>query len=199
MTQDAGDYTRVLVVDDEVEFTELAAAWLRDGYDVRTATGGEGALATVDETVDVVLLDRRMPVMSGDEVLDEIRARGFDCPVVMVTAVEPDLDILELDCDDYLVKPVTEEEINDAVAAMCNRTAYDVWSQRFFALLSKKETLEANLGEAELADSEAYAELKSELETAEEKMASTREEVLDSGDAGADPSPGLFRDPAELT
>lgn len=47
-----------------------------------------------------------MPVRSGNEVLDKMRIAGYDWCVAMVTTVEPDLDILEMGFDDYLVKPV---------------------------------------------------------------------------------------------
>ncbi|MFB6105679.1 MAG: response regulator, partial [Halobacteriaceae archaeon] len=60
----------VVVVDDEEGIAEAYSYWLSDEYDVRTAQSGAGALETIDEDVDVVLLDRRMPDRSGDEVLD---------------------------------------------------------------------------------------------------------------------------------
>jgi len=62
----------------------------------------------IDETVDVVLLDRMMPGMSGQEVLAAIRERGLDCRVAMVTAVDADFDVIEMGFDEYLGKPRTE-------------------------------------------------------------------------------------------
>jgi DNA-binding response OmpR family regulator len=90
----------VLVVDDEPDVADSYAAFLRDRYDVRTAYGGEPALAALDEDIDVVLLDRRMPDMFGDEVLESIRGRGFECRVAMITAVDPDVDIIDMEFDD---------------------------------------------------------------------------------------------------
>jgi CheY-like chemotaxis protein len=69
----------VLVVDDDEDLAETCEYWLEAGqYEARVANSGEEALKVVDETVDVVLLDRRMPTLSGDEVLAELRDRGFD-------------------------------------------------------------------------------------------------------------------------
>ena len=101
----------VLAVDDEPDLAELYRVYLDPAYDVRIATGGEEALDAMDETVDVVLLDRRMPDMSGHEVLDAIRGEGYDARVAMLTAVEPDVDIVEMPFDDYKTKPVTKEDL----------------------------------------------------------------------------------------
>lgn len=54
---------------------DLYTAWLAADYNVRTAYDGEQALDTYNKTVDVVLLDRRLPIHSGNEVLEELRER----------------------------------------------------------------------------------------------------------------------------
>lgn len=73
---DAEAQPTVLAVDDEPDLAELYRVYLDATYDVRIATGGEEALSMMDESVDVVLLDRRMPEMSGHEVLEAIRGKG---------------------------------------------------------------------------------------------------------------------------
>jgi len=65
----SADY-RVLIVDDEPDLADLYASWLPEQYAVVTAYDGRGALDALDGSVNVVLLDRRMPGMSGDEVVD---------------------------------------------------------------------------------------------------------------------------------
>jgi DNA-binding response OmpR family regulator len=133
----------VLIADDEAELAELYAHWLADEYDVRVATGGEEALELATEAVEVALLDRRMPMMTGDEVLAALRERGIDCRVAMITAVEPDVDIVDMPFDDYLVKPVTREQLRSVVAVLLSRAEFDTRTQEFFALASKKATLES--------------------------------------------------------
>ncbi|MFC7235099.1 HalX domain-containing protein [Halosegnis marinus] len=154
----------VLVIDDEPDLADLYAAWLTDEYDVRTAYGGEEGIDAMDGDVDVALIDRLMPDRSGDEVLDRFREGGYDCRVAMVTAVEPDFDIIEMGFDDYLVKPVRRDELQEAVEALLSRSAYDRQVREYYALVSKRAALESQKGDRELADSEAYAELVADID-----------------------------------
>ena len=151
----------VLAVDDEPDLAELYRVYLDPEYDVRIATGGEEAIEAMDETVDVVLLDRRMPDMSGHEVLNAIRGEGYDARVAMLTAVEPDVDIVEMPFDDYKTKPVTKEDLVTLVEVLLHRAAFDERSQEFFALASKKAALEA----AGTTNSEEYEELIDRMES----------------------------------
>jgi DNA-binding response OmpR family regulator len=167
------DRPTVLIVDDEVNITELFSAWLEGSYDVRTANGGEAALDELDETVDVVLLDRRMPGLSGDEVLDVIREEGYDCRVAMVTAVEPDFDVIEMGFDDYLTKPINREDLEEVIESLLTRKEYDDRMQEYFALASKKATLEAAKPSSELEASDEYRTLEDEVETLEEDLSET--------------------------
>lgn len=112
----------VLVVEDDPGLVDLYARRLRESYDVRTATTEAEAFECLDDTVDVVTLDRQLPDGSGDDILEEIRARSIGCRVVMVSGLEPDADVLSLGVDDYLVKPVTLDDLEDAVDAAIDRS-----------------------------------------------------------------------------
>lgn len=157
----------VLVVEDERSLADLYAEWLEmnGGYDVRTAYGGEQALEELDEIVDIVLLDRRMPDISGDDVLEEIENQGLDPRVVMVTAIEPDFDVVEMGFDQYLVKPVSREDLLEVLEQMERLEEYDEVVQRYYQLVAKTTTLEESKPESELANSSEYQDLLSELET----------------------------------
>ena len=159
MTEDA----RVLIVDDEQGVADTYADALGDLYDVTTTYSGEEALETVDSATDIVLLDRRMPGMSGDEVLAEIRDRGLTCRVVMITAVEPDVDIVSMEFDEYLVKPVTAGQLQDVVERMLARKDLGEQIQQMFTLASRLATLEAKLDYEQLQTSEEYDELRGEF------------------------------------
>ncbi|QCC47979.1 bacterio-opsin activator domain-containing protein [Halobellus limi] len=138
----------VLVVDDDRDLADTCRYWLRDDYEVRVAYGGESALDQMDDAVDVVLLDRRMPDLSGDEVLDEIDARGYDCRVAMMTAVEPDTDIVDMPFDEYLVKPVDEDDLRETVEELLVRSEFDDRIREYFALVSTETVLdERDVGE----------------------------------------------------
>ena len=157
------DY-RVLIVDDEPDLADLYASWLPEKYAVDTAYDGRGALDTLDDSVDVVLLDRRMPGMSGDEVLEWIRERGLGCGVAMITAVDPDFDILELGFDAYLTKPVAASDLAEVTERLIRRLEYTDTLQEFFAKLSTRETLAAEKPAFELEADDRYRELEAEIE-----------------------------------
>ena len=166
----------VLVVEDEPDLADLYAAWLGDEYRVRTAYGGREALDQLDE-VDAILLDRRMPGLSGDEVLTAVRERGIDCRVAMVTAVEPDFDILEMGFDDYLVKPVTSETLRETVEGLLRRGEYDSEVQELFSLTSKKAMLESEKSASDLADNEEYQRLTGRIDELRERADESRDAV----------------------
>ncbi len=179
----------VLIVEDEPDLADLYATWLRGDYRVRTAYGGQEALDELDEEVDAILLDRRMPGLSGDEVLEEIRARGADCRVSMVTAVEPDFDIIEMGFDTYLVKPVTKDALIDTVEELLTRSSYDKGVQELFSLSSKKALLESEKSQSSLVDNEEYQELTEEIANLREELDETTEALSDHDDFV-----GLFRE-----
>jgi two-component system response regulator AdeR len=157
----------ILVVDDEQDIADLYTTWLEMEYQVRTAYGGETAIEEADDEVDIIFLDRQMPSYSGDEVLEEVRDRGLECRVVMVTAVDPDFDIIQMGFDDYLTKPVMREDLYEAVDGMQERDEYDDTMQDYFSLASKKATLEAEKTPSELQNSEEYQELTARIDELE--------------------------------
>ena len=173
-----GTTPRVLVVEDEPDLAELYAIYLSDLYDVQTATDGETALELVDEVTDVVLLDRRMPDLTGDEVLKEIRARGLETQVAMITAVEPDVDIIEMPFDDYLVKPVTKDDLHGLVEVLLRRANYDERSQEFFRLASKKAALESS-PDVSVENKAEYRDLTERMEAIRAELDDTLAELSD--------------------
>jgi CheY-like chemotaxis protein len=151
----------VLVVDDEAPIREMYAEMLSGvAGEVVTAGDGETALSLVDEAVDVVLLDRRMPGMSGDEVLEAVRASGHGCRVAMLTAVEPDEDIATMPFDTYLTKPVAVGKLRDTIGRLLALDDYEAALEERFRVAQKIGALETAKTEGELADSAAYADLK---------------------------------------
>ncbi len=160
----------MLIVDDEAEVADVYALRLRDEYDTETAYGGEEALEAVDESVDVVLLDRRMPQVSGDEVLSTIRERGLDTRVVMITAVDPDFDIVDMPFDDYLCKPVQKDDLVAAIEQQLTASRYDDRLTEYLEVSSKIALLEAEKTEAELDDSDEVGRLRERAESLRDEM-----------------------------
>jgi len=172
----------VLVVEDEPDLADLYSSWLADHCTVRTVYDGPEALDAIGEDVNAVLLDRLMPGLSGDRVLDAIRDRDLDCRVAMVTAVEPDFDIIGMGFDDYLVKPVSPDDLLDTVDQLLLRSTYDAQIQEFFALASKRALLESQKREVELRTSEEYARLEDRLAVLRERVDDTVARLSGSDD-----------------
>jgi DNA-binding response OmpR family regulator len=164
------DSPRVLIVEDQEEVAETYQLRLSDTYETEIALGGEEALQMIDDDVDVVLLDRRMPGLTGDKVLERIRNRGLDCRVVMVTAVDPDFDIADMDIDGYVVKPVDRDQLRGVVERALSIAEYNDRVQRLNSLKLKRNVLEVEMDQRELDDSESYQELVAEIETLETEM-----------------------------
>ncbi|MFC7057049.1 HalX domain-containing protein [Halovenus salina] len=170
------------MVEDESDVAETYRLWLADSYSVRVAEDGDEGLDKLGDAVDVVLLDRRMPGLSGGEVLEEIRSRGLECRVAMVTAVEPDFDILEMGFDAYLEKPVKGNKLRSTVQDLLERSTYDSMLQEYYALVEKRATLEANKTARELDNSEQYQDLRRRIEQRRDKLSETLGSVDDEDD-----------------
>jgi len=155
----------VLVVDDEQSVADAYAVQLRGSYDIRVAYGGEEALAEIDDSVDCVLLDRRMPDIHGDEVLTRIRDEGYDCKVIMTTGVDPDLDILAMDFDDYLCKPIMQDTLLDTIEQQLEPMQdRDRKLAEFFKVASTIQVLEDQLPPGKLDDHDEYQQQKARAE-----------------------------------
>jgi len=163
----------VLVVDDETAVADAYTAQLQQQYDVRTAYGGEEALDAVDATVDVILLDRRMPSLSGDDVLDEIKSREINCRVIMVTAVDPDFDIVDMPFGDYLQKPVDREDLHTAIQNQLAATEYDEQVDKYLELNTKIGILEEEKSSQELEESEEIQRIRERAEDLKEDLDET--------------------------
>jgi DNA-binding response OmpR family regulator len=182
MTDDDRTVT-VLIAEDEVDLAEVYEAWLARSYNVRVANDGESAVGLFDEAVDAVLLDRRMPGMSGDEVLDEIRSRGSTVGVAMITAVDPSVEAVSMPFDEYVVKPVGPDDLESVVQTLLRRAEHDDAMRRHYRIASKIALLERHLDSSTLADSEEYDRLQTELDAVDRELSGAAE--LDAEDVGA--------------
>jgi DNA-binding NtrC family response regulator len=110
-----------LVIDDDQSIRRTLELHLTDeGYDVLTAADGEeGARLAIDEAVDFVLLDLRLPKMDGYEVLKAIKAEKPNLSVVMITAfddMETAIEAIRLGAIDHLGKPLDLDELGEVLA-----------------------------------------------------------------------------------
>jgi DNA-binding response OmpR family regulator len=115
----------VLIVDDEPEITEIAAAYLtRGGFSVRWAATGARALEAIAlQSPDLLVLDLMLPDISGEDVCARVRQTS-DMPIIMLTAKSSEADRLrglDLGADDYLVKPFSPRELVARARAVMRR------------------------------------------------------------------------------
>ncbi len=118
---------RVLVVDDEVYLAEaIGTALARAGMEVKLAHDGQEGLLLIDAFVpDVVVLDRDLPGVHGDDVCRRIRSDHPSTRVIMLTAsgtLDQRLEGFSLGADDYLPKPFELPELIARVQALARRT-----------------------------------------------------------------------------
>jgi two-component system KDP operon response regulator KdpE len=119
---------KILVVDDEPDVAELVAMGIRfqrPEHQVTETHDGAAALDAIDrDRPDVVLLDLAMPGKDGFTVLRELRERGDDVPVIVLTAKGLEHDKvrgLELGADDYVTKPFSQKELVARIDAVFRR------------------------------------------------------------------------------
>jgi two-component system alkaline phosphatase synthesis response regulator PhoP len=117
---------RILIVDDEPEMVRGLEDNLRfEGYQTLAAGDGKRGLAlALSEAPDLILLDVMMPGMSGWDLCRELRRRGLDTPVIMLTARGEEGDRvlgLELGADDYVSKPFSLRELMARIRAVLRR------------------------------------------------------------------------------
>ena len=116
----------VLLVEDERKVARFIARALREnGFHVEVAETGELALTIAARmTFDAILLDIRLPTMSGIQVCRELRSSGLETPILMLTArslVEHRVEGLDSGADDYLTKPFAVTELLARVRALTRR------------------------------------------------------------------------------
>lgn len=118
---------RIMVVEDDKNTRRLMTAVLeQDGYQVSAAADGEEALELLDhQHVDLIVLDVMMPRMNGYEFTKELRSADNFIPILMVTAKQLPQDMKTgflMGTDDYMTKPVDEEEMLLRIKALLRRS-----------------------------------------------------------------------------
>ena len=111
---------RVLLVDDEVQFTTNMAKLLsRRGYEVSAVNDGNSALRLIDtQEFDVVVLDLKMPGKDGITTLREIKRKRPDVEVIILTGyatVDSAVDGMRLGAYDYTMKPAILQEVDEKI------------------------------------------------------------------------------------
>ncbi|HEY8534847.1 MAG TPA: response regulator transcription factor [Vicinamibacterales bacterium] len=119
---------RVLIVEDEPDLASALQRLLEDaGFSADVAGDGETGLAlALEDTYDLLVLDLMLPRLPGEKVVAELRRRGRDLPVLVLTARDlvPDrVRLLDSGADDYVIKPFEPEELVSRCRALVRRAS----------------------------------------------------------------------------
>ena len=170
----------VVIIEDEESLAELFSKRLDDEYNATIATHAGNGIAEIDAETDYVLLDRKLPGMSGDRVLEYIVDQPYDINVIIISAIDPDQNVIHQPYDEYITKTVDEGEIQDAIDRVEVKN-------RFVELLSqyvkKAETWEVVRSDLNTAESDADVDLgmiESELDEIAEEFATISSELSGS-------------------
>jgi DNA-binding response OmpR family regulator len=123
----------LLIVEDNATLSASLTKGLReDGYAVEAVGTGAAALRRLErQDIDVVVLDLGLPDIDGSEVLIQLRTRGINAPVLVLTArdaVTSRVEALEHGADDYLIKPFEYAELLARIRALVRRAAAPRWA-----------------------------------------------------------------------
>jgi len=167
--------TRVLVVEDDTELRAMYDRVLSAFYAVSTAATGADAVAAMTDDTDVVLLDRRLPDTDAATLVRDLKRRYGDCYVALVTVMQPDFDIVDLSIDDYLVKPVTTDQLRDAVDRLLSLAEYDATYRELSQKRVKRSVLAREKPSTALRHSAAFDRLCTDIERLERELDDTPE------------------------
>jgi len=117
---------RILLVEDEEKLVQALASNLKiEGFDVDTAMNGmTGMEMAASCTYDLIVLDIMLPILDGSQLLQRIRARNHEVPIIMLTArdsVQDKVRHFELGADDYLTKPFAFDELLVRIKSLLRR------------------------------------------------------------------------------
>jgi DNA-binding response OmpR family regulator len=120
----------ILVIDDDESLRDTIAMMLeQDGFrTVLSGDGRDGFDKAITSKPDLVLVDLRLPGMTGTEICKQLRAANVKTPIIVLSALGDELDkvlLLEIGADDYMVKPFGTRELMARIRAVLRRTSPD--------------------------------------------------------------------------
>ena len=120
------EINNILVVDDEKVVREGCKRVLTGkGFEVFMAENGQQAMDMLDETVDLMLLDLKMPVMGGEQVLEKTNALFPDVPVIIITGhgtIDTAVECMKQGAYDFITKPFEKEVLLQVVQKALERS-----------------------------------------------------------------------------
>ena len=155
----------VLLADGDRRITEMYGQWLADQYTVYRAHNGEELEESLYERIDVVLFDEGLLGVDPRVVPDIV---GSERRTIVLVGDRPDLDLLEIDCDDVLRKPIVRETALEAIGEQLRRQTEPPEQRQLSALEARLSLLESVYPVERLETNKSYLEARDRLDTLEE-------------------------------
>lgn len=164
------DQSTVLVVDDEQRVAECYKIFVEQQHNAEVAIGGREAVEKLDENYDIVLLDRRMPDLHGSEVIDYINEEDHACRVIIISAIDPDMEILKNEFVKYIKKPVEQDELLQAIQ---ETIVFDESGQshiEYLKLIEKAHIMQSEFTKVKLEDNHYYNKIIDSINSMREQF-----------------------------
>ena len=178
---------KILIIEDDIAHLKGIQSILEeDHYRIITETDGEkGYQRALQEKVDLILLDLMLPSKHGEEICQELRLKGNNTPIVILTAKDDEIDeitLLKIGADDFLTKPVTAAKLRARIQSVLRRIknlASEIETFSFGEVHLDFRRQEVNKGEKKIVlSTREFAVLKYLIQHAEEVV--TRDDLLDN-------------------
>ena len=141
---------KILIVEDEDDILDLLSFTLSD-YELFTFTSTKNVKEVLDkENIDLIIMDRNLPGIEGSVFIHSLREKGYNQPVIYLTAKDKEEDILEgfeRGADDYITKPFNLEELKARIKAVIKRTKKEVKILKHRDITFNLETREVKIND----------------------------------------------------
>lgn len=170
--------TRAFIIGDDRRVVETYEGWLADDYDVRTAGSGEAVLERMTEfKTDVVVLERRTPGLSGDEVATRLSENGYDAQAIVVTATLSSPETATPHTLNYVTKPIGKERPRSTVETATPIRTDDDDITELLALIARQQAVKRAVPTDERVASDEFDRLMSKIDDPQDSIDDTMAEL----------------------
>lgn len=164
----------ILIIEDNIAQAKMYKRWLEPKYTAKTATKFDKVLKEYKGDEEVILLDRKLDGAEAEDLIDSLE--GIENQnIVVITGMEPDLDLLNMPINDYLIKPVDRELLRDTVRKVIEADKRPDKTKELLELLSKKKILDDK--PTEVREKEEYQKLVRKIDELRDEISNLPESM----------------------
>jgi DNA-binding HxlR family transcriptional regulator/response regulator of citrate/malate metabolism len=170
------DKKEILIIEDNKAQAKMYKRWLEPKYSAKIANTFDEALEEYSKTENVILLDRRLEDSEAEEIIESL-ADIEEQNIVVITGMEPDVDLLDMPIKDYLIKPIGREDLRDSVRKVLEADRGTEKHKELLELLSKKRVLDEK--PTEVRQKREYQNLVERIEQLQEELKNSSNSEFD--------------------